>query len=58
MSFDTSEGNQLSYFHSGYFDKILWLSHEPHITRKYAGKKEIISECFAINNSKSTFVTC
>ena len=24
VSFDTSEGNQLSYFQNGYFDKILW----------------------------------
>ena len=23
VSFDTSEGNQLSYFQNGYFDKIL-----------------------------------
>ena len=29
VSFVTSEGNQLSYFQNGYFDKILWWSHEP-----------------------------
>ena len=40
VSFDTSKGNQLSYFQNGYFFKIiiliLWASH---IIREYAGKK-------------------
>ena len=30
VNFRPSEGNQLSYFQKGYFDKILWWSHEPH----------------------------
>ena len=28
MSFDTSEGNQLSYFQNCYFYKIIWLFHD------------------------------
>ena len=30
VSFDTSVGNQLSYFQNGYFSKNLWWFHEPH----------------------------
>jgi hypothetical protein len=30
VSFNPSEGKQLSYFQNGYFSKVLWLFHEPH----------------------------
>ena len=38
VSFDSSEGKQLSYFQNGYFFKILWWCHEL-IIRSDAGKK-------------------
>ena len=35
VRFDTSEGNQLSYFQNYYFFKILWWCYEPYNERKY-----------------------
>ena len=57
VSFETSEGNQLSYFQNSYFFKILWWSHEPHNKRICRWENEIISECFTINNQGFSFVS-
>ena len=57
MSFDTSEGNQLSDFQNDYFFKIHWWCHEPHNKGIYRWENKIISECFTINNCGYTFVS-
>ena len=48
VGFDTSEGNQLSYFQNGYFSKILWWFHEPHNQVKCRYKDLKSSELFTI----------
>ena len=57
VSFKTSEENQLSYFHNGYFFKILWWSHEPHYKGICRWKNKIIFQCFTINNHGFSFVS-
>ena len=53
VSFDTSDGKQLSYFQNGYFFKILLWSHEPH----NAGKKiKSIFELFIKQKMEFKFV--
>ena len=46
MTFDTSEGNQLSYFQNGYFFKILWWFHQPHNHVRCRQKIRMFSEVF------------
>jgi hypothetical protein len=48
VSFDTSEGKQLSYFQNGYFSKVLWRFHEPHNQVKCRQKDLKSSELFTI----------
>ena len=57
MNFDTSEGNQLSYFQNGLFLKILLSLHEPHNQVKYRLKNKVFSELFPNTFFEITFVT-
>ena len=57
VNFDTSEGNQLSYFQNGLFFKILLSFHEPHNQVKYRWKNEVFSELFTNTFFEIIFVT-
>ena len=56
VSFDTSEGKQLSYFQNGNFFKIILWCHEPYNYVKCGLKNEINFSTFYKQNIESKFV--
>ena len=56
VSFDTSYGNQLSYFQNGYSSKTLWWFHDSHNQVKYRWKINLFPELFINKMFGDTFV--